>query len=538
METCYENQLLLDNYYEDFSNPPFTNTRLQEKFQNLKLYIDKDEIVHIKYPFCPKCGSKNCTNHGTSLKVTYDLLNNRYYFYCQRYLCLRCNSPYSAYIKNILVYDEMEIYDAIIEELNSTINQQIKANDEIYNLGAKIFDLLQTIIYNNIEVELSSRAQYKKDDILELLIRNSLSTNFLETTRNLMNLNTTFYHPPSSDTVLLYIGNKKRGDIKTEFDIIFRNLIAYYHHLGILTEAIDIAIDIHEKAYYGKLRNQDVIKSKQKDGTSYFHKFLTVDSVKPNNRFTLCGSHFTQFEDRFRVFQNLLSFLKQNKIKVRRLYVDREFFNSSVTDYLINNSIQFVMPAKRLEPLIETADELWKKGEYVFEYRFYEGKKNESQPFTVFLLKNEDYDPSKPARKGNEEYYLFATNIAIKTSDHKASTMKYNEKYSGEERADLADYYRNRWGIETDYRVLEHNFQGKTTSNNFSIRLYNFLSGVTLRNLWELSKLLFKEYYKHLFPKQVMTAKLWCKIVEKYLDARRVVQGLSSLRDKLAIAMS
>ena len=538
METCYENQLLLDNYYEEFSNPPFKQSRLQGKFQNLELYIDKDEIIHIKHPFCPKCGSKNYTKYGTSLKQTYDILSNRYYFYCQKYQCQRCGGSYSAYIKNILIYDEIETYEAVLEELNNSITRQLKTNEEIYHLGEKIFELLQTLIYNNIEVELSSRAQYKKGDILELLIRNSLSTNFLETTRNLLDLTSLFYHLPSADTVLLYIGKKKREDIKVEFETIFRKLIAHYQHHDFLNEAIDIAIDIHDKAYYGKLRNQDVIKGQRKDGTNYFHKFLTVDSVEPKKRFTLFGSHFTQFEDRFRVFQTILSFLVQNKVKLRRLYIDREFFNSSVTDYLIKNAIQFVMPAKRLKKVIRITDEKWKNGEYVFEYRFNEGKSNESKPFTIFLIENKDYDPSKPVRKGNEEYYLFATNIPIKISDHQASTMKFNKNYSGEERMDLSNYYRKRWGIETDYRVLEHDFQGKTTSNKFSIRLFNFLTGVTLRNLWELSKLHFREYYEHLFPKQTMTAKLFRKIVERYLDARRLIQSLKYLKEKLALFIS
>ncbi len=182
---------------------------------------------------------------------------------------------------------------------------------------------------------------------------------------------------------------------------------------------------------------------------------------------------------------------------------------------------------------MEVANENWSKGEFVFDHCFYKGKKNESRHFTIFLIANPKHDPSKPTRKGNEEFYLFATNITIKLSDHRAFTMKYNHKYSGEARSDLSEYYRKRWGIETDYRVLEHNFMAKTTSNKFSIRYFNFLSGVTLRNLWELSKILFKPLYERLFPKKTMTAKLWSRVLELYLDAKRLVSGLSSIRSKL-----
>ena len=530
-----ENQLALDNFIEGCNREPMRIEHFKEKFRNRDLYIGKDGTVHVKDPFCPHCGCRHHTKHGTSEKVTIDIIGENNYLPCQRYLCGRCERPYSAYIKNIVIYDETEIYDLVIEEVNQKIANQIKTNGNVYQLGTKIFDMLQQVIFNNIEIDLSSRAQYKKEDILELMVRNSISTDYLETTRNLMDLTTTFHQSPSADTVLLYIGKKKRQDIKVEFDGIFRKLINYLHSHNILTRPMDIAIDIHDQPYHGKLKNQDVIKGRKKSGTRYFHKFLTVDSVEQDQRFTFAASHFTQFDDRFRVFQDLLSFLTQNRVEIQRLYVDREFFNTPVINYLVNEEIPFIMPAKREDSLKEIANKHWSNGELVFDHCFYKGTKNESCHFTVFLIANTDHNPSKPTRKGNEEFYLFATNIAIKLSDHRASQTKTGNDPDddGEDRSTLSDYYRKRWGIETDYRVLEHNFQAKTTSNKFSIRYFNFLSGVALRNLWELSKILFKPLYERLFPKKTMTAKLWSRVLELFLDAKRLVNGLSSIRSKL-----
>lgn len=45
--------------------------------------------------------------------------------------------------------------------------------------------------------------------------------------------------------------------------------------------------------------------------------------------------------------------------------------------------------------------------------------------------------------------------------------------------------YRRRWGIETDYRVLG-GFLPKTTSKDYSVRLFHFGFGVLVFNMWRL----------------------------------------------------
>ncbi|MEM3101723.1 MAG: transposase [Candidatus Nitrosotenuis sp.] len=47
----------------------------------------------------------------------------------------------------------------------------------------------------------------------------------------------------------------------------------------------------------------------------------------------------------------------------------------------------------------------------------------------------------------------------------------------------LLDMYRNRWGIETSYRVIEQ-FMPQTTSKAYVIRLFYFLFAVWMYNLW------------------------------------------------------
>ena len=49
-------------------------------------------------------------------------------------------------------------------------------------------------------------------------------------------------------------------------------------------------------------------------------------------------------------------------------------------------------------------------------------------------------------------------------------------------------FYSKRWGIETSYRMIKY-FRSKTTSKNPVVRLFHFLFGVCLYNLWQLANL-------------------------------------------------
>jgi IS4 transposase len=71
----------------------------------------------------------------------------------------------------------------------------------------------------------------------------------------------------------------------------------------------------------------------------------------------------------------------------------------------------------------------------------------------------------------------FITNIPLKT----------NEIELG---AALADFYRNRWQIETGYRVKEYAFRGKTCSKNYVIRYFYFMLSIILYDCWILADLL------------------------------------------------
>lgn len=525
-----DNQVLLTDFFSFPVDSPPSEHMLWDKFRKLSLYIDRKGTVHIKAPFCPHCGRREYTQDGTSLKRTHDILENRFYFVCQRYYCKRCGKAYSAHIKNIIVYDEQMVQEKIIARVNANIEKMVVDRGEMFDLGNKIKSLLDDVLYNHISLQMSPQAHYDKDEIIDLSVRSSINTTFMETTRNLLDIGPDLVEYPSADTVLLYIGKKKLKEIRHEFRVIFQRLLNKYRENRMLSEPVEIAVDLHDKEYYGKQRTGEVRRSKAKNGTTYFHKYLTVDCVGDRESFTLTAEHVSMFDDAFKVCNDSLDFVRKNGIDIKRAYLDREFFNPKIIDELMENKTPFVIPAVKNDKVWRLANEHWNQAKYVFPYQFGKGK----EKFTIFIVPNPKYDQNKKAGKTkNPKFFVFATNIPIKKTDHQAEPMEDSDRTSGIEREELAESYSSRWGIETDYRVLEHEFMSKTTSNKFNIRYYYFMLGTVLRNVWVISQSLFKDEYQDKFPKKTMTAKQWSKVLERSMDKYEILRSLRSWFDEI-----
>jgi len=76
--------------------------------------------------------------------------------------------------------------------------------------------------------------------------------------------------------------------------------------------------------------------------------------------------------------------------------------------------------------------------------------------------------------------------------------------------------YGKRWGIETGYRNLDHDFKPKTTTRNYHIRLFYFLFSCCLYNLWVLVNIYVSlAVYGKIPEKPIITAKMFVILLYK-----------------------
>lgn len=164
------------------------------------------------------------------------------------------------------------------------------------------------------------------------------------------------------------------------------------------------------------------------------------------------------------------------KTEIGLLLVDRGFYAKAVVNYLVDNKIRFIMPAKKIGAIKHMAEAcMFAKKSITIEYMF--GK---TRVYLVFI-------------KIDEEVLVYMTNT------------KYNP-------LKVHLLYKKRWQIETNFRE-QNNFEFKTQTLDFNARYFAFILAGLLFNLWQLMRN--GKIQGYLFKQALMSEikSLECKII-------------------------
>ena len=197
-------------------------------------------------------------------------------------------------------------------------------------------------------------------------------------------------------------------------------------------------------------------------GTTKCYKFATINIVEAGKRFTLLALPVGPFDEKVNVLNELLSYASK-RIKIKRVYVDRGFFDSNAIKVFNRFNLKYLMPATKIST-VQNILEIAPSPAVITDFEM------KDITFNLVIVEEELEDKQKLKR-------AFATN------------EEYSENDVGlAER--LFDLYGRRWGVETSYRVKKQSYLPKTTSKNYLIRLFYFMFSVLLYNLWILADIL------------------------------------------------
>ena len=110
--------------------------------------------------------------------------------------------------------------------------------------------------------------------------------------------------------------------------------------------AWEIAIDWHLQPYYGqpqKSRNE-LYYGKPKQGTKHFHAYASACIVEHGRRYTLALTWVQRHHSMVRVLRRLVARIRKIGLKIRRVLLDRAFFNVPVVEFLQEEKLPFLMP--------------------------------------------------------------------------------------------------------------------------------------------------------------------------------------------------
>jgi putative transposase len=230
-----------------------------------------------------------------------------------------------------------------------------------------------------------------------------------------------------------------------------------------------VAIDWHLTPYYGEpyQSRNELYYGKPRQGTKQFHAYASACIIEYGERYTLALTWVRRHESTVTALQRLLARIRELGLKIRRVFLDRAFFNVPVIEFLQREELPFLMPvmfrgrkSKKRRPATGLR---WIKRQTAGWYRH--TMKNGKRQVTVSVCVGYRTHKNRKDGKQVKQKLLFA-----------AWRMQGSP-------TEIRERYRKRFGIEASFRQLRQ-ARIYTCTRQPRLRLLFIAIALVLRNLW------------------------------------------------------
>jgi hypothetical protein len=234
-----------------------------------------------------------------------------------------------------------------------------------------------------------------------------------------------------------------------------------------------VAIDLHQRPYYGDRATPGILNGSAKLGTKYFWTYATLVLVEPRRRYTLALTAVDNNRLAATV-QRLWEYVGPLNLKVRCVLLDRGFYAGPVIRWLQEHKYPFVMPAVRrgstgngTKGPTGTARFFAMTQGGTFEHTWKERGKGAQVSVHVTVVRVLAGGRRGRGRKRHRKTLVYVHSAAVP-----GRTGRW-----------FVRTYKRRFGIETSYRQLGEGLANTCTTDR---RLRLLLVGVALllRNVW------------------------------------------------------
>jgi hypothetical protein len=256
--------------------------------------------------------------------------------------------------------------------------------------------------------------------------------------------------------------NTVRGHLTDQFDLetveTVGNTLLQRDVLETLPDRpVEVVADLHLDPYYGDEDETEALYfSEAKRGTTAFHAYVTLYARVRNKRYTLAVRQLVAGETTSDALGEFLELLDGLDLRVKAVYLDRGFYNSTCLELLYAHNYAYVMPIVKWGETIQA--ELSSGWSRVIEHGL-AGRVT----FPVFIdcvYQRGRYDEYGVARHG------YAADAPFIDTPRDART-----------------HYSKRFGIESSYRLAKQSL-ALTSSRDAGLRLLLFVVSLLLQNSW------------------------------------------------------
>ena len=122
-------------------------------------------------------------------------------------------------------------------------------------------------------------------------------------------------------------------------------------------DGMTIAIDAHLIPCYCKNHGIEQIRSRSKQGTDYFIRYVTAHCVDRGARVVLAAMHMPALESMSDFVRKLVDLARQAGANVKMVLLDREFFATDVMRTLDGMGVGYLTPCRNTDTVVDALDE-------------------------------------------------------------------------------------------------------------------------------------------------------------------------------------
>lgn len=280
-----------------------------------------------------------------------------------------------------------------------------------------------------------------------------------------------------ADTLHRHIKDNSERDLKRAFEFNTRKAIG---RMGL--GRVVLAFDVTEEFYFGENGGLNVRQIKHQNGADEAFSYLVLNIIKPKP-LPLMAIPYKQGDDITDLIRELIKYARSLRIIIECVLFDRGFYIGDLISYLSSINMKyliFVQENKAMKRYIKQTNCLRSFNHLVGFNKYKSTWKAETK---IVIIK--DYYFRKKEKRWKKFYWCFATNLQ----------SSFN----------LVRIYKQRWQIETDFRVQDE-ARIKSKSNIPIVRYFYFLMSLILMGSWEVNRIKnpdvpFKRYLKNIEQK-------------------------------------